>query len=525
MPRITKYGQIGKAYSWLDDEEEGSGKKKKVTKKPIAQAVEDTAKNAFDLESMMSTKMFLEDPKSAVGGAVGKTAGTAIGNAILPGVGGMVGGGIGGMIGGAAGGSGVDPSEYGDLANSIQPDMPIEGTTSGFNMRDYIPAYFNGGMPNNGKPAGIYDLRTGDVTGTMNEKGPEQIVPAYANGGEEEEFSIVDKGPATVNPNATVDPSTYDPQGTLGRNMHNFGSPTPSQGMAHLYFNRKKEEQEENTAMSKIAPLQDVLTEGNPGGDKTSGPPADGASSRIVKDDKKNQEKGGLSGDIPWGNILSGAMRATGYYYDMRRNRYGLGKSALTQYLDWAEKSKKEKDAPKKETQSDLLKQKHGYTMKEIGARNKAKAKGASQDKLLKIREEASEDWDSLGADEYDKYLADADGNEDQAKTLFMNDRLQYAAEAKVPERKKGKKKVAQKKWYRTKKREQELLEKGERFNEEDADIRTGGYVPSMNAQDNGSGGGADITAVKINRKSKQVKMSDGSIISFAEAKKRGIKV
>lgn len=497
---------------------------------------------------------------------------------------------IQGMAGGGGGGEYVAPD-----AGSVNIDQaPI----SGFDVSNYeqqVPEqFFDGGFPNDGKPAGIYDLRTGNVTGTMNEKGAEAIVPAYAmgspmgiaemiqggkaptpagqmgalagnaggimgmlgtltslgqirkgedkvvpafaSGGQKQEFSIIDSAPPRATQNMTVDPRV---------NMAGFGSPTPSQGMAAEYFNRQGQEEEDaaNTLNQYKAIMEGGVDPNRATKGKSDNPD-------VVRTERTGDGKGkggglsglmegakGLAGDVDWGGLIKGLTRATGYYYDMRRNRYGLGTSALTQYLDWTERGEQaEKGAEDKtaqrEHEKDRDKTKHDYTMKEIRerakydtgsgddldtyeAKLKLKREYADKDNkdkdLTKIREEASEDFDDLrkkNPKEYKRYYKMSGKDKEKAKKLFMEDRVQYASKGNVPEYKETKTK--------------NLFGREKKKNE-----RTGEYVPSSNSADvkQEDAGDKQVTAKGVNKKTGQVYLSDGNIVSIDEARKMGIKV
>lgn len=252
---------------------------------------------------------------------------------------------------------------------------------TGYDYGQYMPQYAYGGVPNEGKPAVIYDMASMQPAGTMNEKGPEYIVPAFD--GEEGNYSRVRGVISPIGANMdTTQPLQYS-KGMYPNideyNEYQEGAgltpgfrptmpvagasyPQPvrvtdpsnemvQEGYAVTRSNPLIAEDVANTEAgmqyAKVALSPDKVMTGLTGQEQSITPQQAGVDgTRIEKREDRNvlerfapagtEVKAGL-GSENFKNIAYGLMRGLGFYYDMRKARYGLGKSALSRWLDWYE--------------------------------------------------------------------------------------------------------------------------------------------------------------------------------------------
>jgi len=268
------------------------------------------------------------------------------------------GGAFGGGTEEVAGGLGLMGGEQGGGQQPMQ--MYDEQQSGGFDVSQYLPQFSDGGVPNGGDPAVIYDMRSMQPTGTMNERGPETIVPAYDGSGG---FSIVNEEQPVTSRNMQVqDPNVY---------LESFKgkSPTSSIGHPDEYYNRGgivSEEEDINALKDKEKGLTDggkitqKVKEGETVGKKVKG----GTIVPTGKDDKGNEIKDeGIFGSDFMG-MVKGAARLAASYTDEKRDNYGLGKSGLTRFLDWTDVQEKSNKKGTKMSEADRMAKKFEYDKK-----------------------------------------------------------------------------------------------------------------------------------------------------------------
>ena len=403
---------------------------------------------------------------------------------------------IKGLLGGGQGGQGEAPGQV-----QVEQDQPIgqQGGQSGFDLGGYLPQYYDGGIPNEGKPAVIYDMKTKKPTGTMNERGPETIVPAYDGRGS---MSLVDDS-VTVNPNANGMPQgdTVVPTQSRGLTQNEAVQASqaldmsPQEALQKGIFASAKLIGEDESAVTNLKKYRSSMT--GEKGNSTKLP-----DQTITKIEPKGDK--GFLGMGDFGNGLKEAARIYGYYTDVKRNNWGLGKSGVTRYLenmDALDSSKSSKSAKGKDysAEKDLYKYKTDEDIRKDKAKSSTKdtkqKEETKQKDLIKFREEAMEDWDSLKQEEKDKY-----GDTPEGKRDYIKDRME-GLKGKAPEYKKVDTGETTK-WFG---RGDKILK----------DERTGEYVPTEN-------GSSEVTAVG-KTKSGKIKLSDGTFITQEEAKKRGL--
>ena len=371
--------------------------------------------------------------------------------------------------------------------------------SGGFDLANYLPQYYNGGVPNDGKPAIIYDMKTNTPTGTMNELGAEKIVPAFS--GEENAYSSV-----TVNPNTQV----AQPRLDIGSQ-----SPTSSMGRPDLYKGRVAMDLVNDEAKGKefMGKYQTELFGSK--GNTTKNP--DTSIKKIVKREEtaKEGDKGFL-GMGNFGDSIRIAGRLYGHYVDAKRDNWGLGKGGMTRFLDSMDrmdaakktkpKSDKEKlafyEEQKKIDKKYATKDEPGFEEKEaIKAkyRNKPKAK-SDEDYQKEAYDQMQEDVKGGVIDEV--YL-DESGNVKADE--YLADYIKFQKEgtkAQIKDVDTGK----TTKWFG----------RGDPVYKRE---KTGEYTDVTGNKKAGEG----LTASKVNKKTGQVLLSDGSIITLAEAKKKGL--
>jgi len=402
---------------------------------------------------------------AAEGGGALSSVGNALG---FTGEGGSLMGGLS-NVQALRGMAGMGGDQGGDM-----PALPDSGYApqggGGFDLTGYLPQYYNGGIPNDGKPAVIYDMRTNKPTGTMNERGPETIVPAYADG-MGNDMSVVNGMPPESTQNITVNPGENMATTSSIKNLYQYNVDPKVMG-----------EQEGEDFLSEYK----SVTSGQKG-TPTSHP--DKSVKKIEKQTTttssgKTEEKENPFGMDDFGNLVKNAARMYGYYVDTKRNNWGLGKSAITRYLDWtddmdAAKSKKKKPELSYE---EKLKLQQEYDLGTAEGKAKIKSKyGSKEGKMtekdyyqleVKTREEALEDWENPNNAEYDKYVKEAGGDEVKAKQNYVQDRVKGALKGEQPEYQKED--IKGKKYFGLFGPE---VKKGEK------QVRTGEYVPTDNAQ------------------------------------------
>jgi len=371
------------------------------------------------------------------------------------------------------GGGGGD-EQGGPQANA----SPINSGVGGFELDNYVQpvqGFADGGVPNQGKPAIIVDEETGQPTGRMNEEEPEFVVPA-------------EQVPEATR-NMTVNPDTSMPMQT-----------------------EPKDELEDINDLKQykksVFPTKD---------DKANETKGEHDKKETIRIDKKETGIAPKDG-TQMKDVIRTLARMTGYYYDMRKNRYGLGKSALTMYLDNLEGHEAQTAKNKATTSASIAKttqegkdktaeldQRHKNKMAEIEAGKKGDKAQSLEKEKMRVREEASEDWDNLGPTEKEKF-----GDTPEGKKNYINDRLNIAIESKVPEYKKE----------ITTERKRTLrhpIAKEDITTEED--IRTGKYVPSENT----GGEEQKLKVMKVNKGKGLVLLSDNTTMTIKEAKKKGL--
>ena len=307
-----------------------------------------------------------------------------------------------GMFGGGKGDQGQQGPEMGGGATG--------GGVGGFELDNYIQpvqGYAKGGIPNKGKPAIIVDEETGKPTGRMNEEGAETIVPA-------------EQVPQTTR-NMTVDPS-----------MTAFGSPTPSQSIVpQTYYEQGEYSEADNEDLNEAKQYKKAAFP--TADDKDNETKGQHDKESTIRIDKKEEgiapkDKSQMS------DIIRGLARMTGYYYDMRKNRYGLGKSALTMWLDNVE-GKEAQDAKGKssvaiskqtgEDKAALQRQKHADALELQRLKNKGKGGGGGPKTEEEYKELAYEDLQSaIKNNTLDDIYYDSDGNVNEDE--FLKDQLRY---------------------------------------------------------------------------------------------------
>jgi len=383
--------------------------------------------------------------------------------------------------GGGAGGPGYDVDSY---------KAPVQEPA------EVPPQYKNGGTPNGGKPAGIYDLRSGEVTGTMNEAGPEKIVPfggkvvqGYSGDGS---VSLIDTFPdvakSMTNLGDKPTPSGMianqmaeqsQPSGSISpqaAKVQGMGAQAPSQGQAQLYGGAGvTEDQRDQTVAGSFAPFELSMTGDNSKLDKSS---TDSRKFSLTEKgsgagEDKAQEGLGLKKE-DWGKLVYGMARATGFYYDMRRSRLGLPKSALTSTLDWFEKGKAATDANANNAAN--------RSSKERVANIKYKGDKAADYRKLEIetRKDALSDWESGKNVDSKRYIKEAKGDEALAQRNYVNDKVNFALDDEEAE------------YKDTGKKEKYGGFVGIGRKERNERKRTGDYVPTKNNGSSGSSAGYD---------------------------------
>jgi hypothetical protein len=269
--------------------------------------------------------------------------------------GGMLGGAmdmVGSLFGGGGGAAGAGVGGGGGAAAA--------GSGGGMAM------FAEGGIPNSGRPAFISDAQSGQTTGMMNERAPEAVVPLFGspgnqnfggNFGSDQQINTMSQG---INQEAgqIIQEEAQAKQTFAPYAKQFFGQNKEMPGEEAGTFENKS-----------ITRMEHV-----PGSKQTLQPRLDKSNQQEQKDfftevfgDVKNEFAGT---DANYGDAARMLARGFGFYYDMRRERVGLGKSGLTRWLDWNEAGQLEKKkgvAEGEKAKLDLDKWKaEGWTPKEI---------------------------------------------------------------------------------------------------------------------------------------------------------------
>jgi len=369
------------------------------------------------------------------------TIGAAAGTVIAPGVGTAVGGMLGGALeGGGQGeqgpgmqapqydtGTGFEYAQYlpggsgmggsggyqptfgqpsgGQQVNPYQNQLAAEvgkgigGIFAGGQSKAPLlaPGYAMGGYPNLGRPTMLTDMQTGKPVGVMNENpktAPEAIVPTFGDPGKFEYVNMKNGKPQT-----DMGLKYFQLGGIPNVGMDEQGQPTSFGGQSQMGLQEpmpqpqelQAQAVEENQVLERVKPYTySVFREGEKRGDEGVG---DFEEPGVVRAEPKKDLKGGKEGifgdiaheflgkDFNMGDVVRGVARGVSYYWDSRRARYGLGKSGLTQFLDWneatqgqkriedlyAEQTKAEERLGKEKelTKRQKNKLQHGYEFKE----------------------------------------------------------------------------------------------------------------------------------------------------------------
>lgn len=263
-----------------------------------------------------------------------------------------------------------------------------------FDLTNYLPQFKNGGVPNGGKPAIIYDMRSGKPTGTMNEEGAERIVPAYSG---KNAYSIINDQPPQSTQNIGVVPDKID----MSNLIANMPSMTPSQSIV-------TGTPKDTIGQNKLNLVGKTGIDGETKGDKTSKKQtlADNSFLKTVKS-------------------ISPILRIVGYAADARRRNLGMGaqKGMITSTLDWMESQEKKTTEPDYEGK---LKMKQKY---DIGtAKEKEKLKTKSKDYEKEAYDQLQEDIRAGNI-----VLSEDPIEAEQQKNEYLKDYLTYRKEGKRP--------------------------------------------------------------------------------------------